>query len=63
MENFKDFLTIRQAAEFLGVTATTLRNWDRAGKFKPIRHPVNFYRLYKKSDLEILLNLLRKKED
>lgn len=62
METFKDFLTIKEAAEFLGVTATTLRNWDRREKLVPVRHPVNGYRLYRKSDLEKLLASIVKKE-
>ena len=62
METFKDFLTIKEADEFLGVTATTLRNWDRREKLVPVRHPVNGYRLYRKSDLEKLLASIVKKE-
>ena len=62
METFKDFLTIKEAAEFLGVTATTLRNWDRRDKLVPVRHPVNGYRLYRKSDMEKLLASIVKKE-
>ena len=62
METFKDFLTIKEAAEFLGVTATTLRNWDRREKLVPVRHPVNGYRLYRKSDLQKLLASIVKKE-
>lgn len=50
-----DYLTIKEAADFLGVSTATLRNWDRAGKLVPHRHPINRYRLYKKSDLEHLL--------
>jgi MerR family copper efflux transcriptional regulator len=59
MDTFKDFLTIKEAADFLGVTATTLRNWDRRKKLVPVRHPVNGYRLYRKSDLEELLSSLK----
>ena len=58
MESFKDFLTIKEAAEFVGVSAETLRNWDRRGKLVPTRHPVNGYRLYRKIDLEDLLKSL-----
>jgi excisionase family DNA binding protein len=58
MKNLRDFLTIKQAAEIMGVTTETLRNWDRRGKLIPYRHPVNRYRLYRKSDLERLLKLL-----
>jgi excisionase family DNA binding protein len=39
-------LTIGQAAEILGVSISTLRNWDRDGKFPATRHPINQYRIY-----------------
>lgn len=57
----KGYLKILEAAEFLGVTAQTLRNWDGSGKLKPYRHPLNNYRMYKKADLENLLRKVRKK--
>ena len=60
MGNLREFLTVKEAADYLGVTATTLRNWDRQGKFTAYRHPVNNYRLYKKEELEALLKNLRK---
>ncbi|HEX3600792.1 MAG TPA: ATP-binding protein [Lacipirellulaceae bacterium] len=53
--NFASCLTIGEAAEFLGVSAATLRNWDRAGKLKPRRHPQNGYRIYLHEDLEAVL--------
>ncbi|RLG27705.1 MerR family DNA-binding transcriptional regulator [Methanosarcinales archaeon] len=62
MESFKDFLTIKEAAELVGVTAETLRNWDRRGKLVPARHPVNGYRLYRRKDLEDLLKSLKPAE-
>jgi excisionase family DNA binding protein len=62
MENFRDYLTVKEAAEFLGVTTATLRNWDRRGKLIPVRHPVNQYRLYRKTDLEELLNSLKTRD-
>jgi excisionase family DNA binding protein len=55
MNNFRDYLTVKDAAEFLGVSPSTLRNWDRSGKVKAIRHPVNGYRLYPKEGLKSLL--------
>ncbi len=48
-------ITIRKAAEILGVTPLTLRNWDNSGKFPASRHPINNYRVYKVSDIEKLL--------
>jgi PAS domain S-box-containing protein len=53
--NFSEYRTVGEAAEFLGVTPATLRNWDRAGKLKPRRHPQNGYRIYLHEELEALL--------
>ena len=53
--NFADVLTISEAADFLGVSTATLRNWDRSGKLKPRRHPQNGYRIYLHEDLEAVL--------
>ena len=50
-----DYLTVQQAAIMLGVSASTLRNWDRLGKLKAARHPFNGYRLYVRADLEEIL--------
>jgi len=48
-------LTVGEAAAKLGVSRSTLRNWDKAGKLSPHRHPINGYRLYNRSELEELL--------
>lgn len=53
--NLRDYLTVGDAAATLGVSRATLRNWDKAGKLKPYRHPVNGYRLYHRQELEALL--------
>lgn len=53
--SLKDYLTVGEAARRLGVSRGTLRNWDKAGKLKPHRHPVNGYRLYRADELEKLL--------
>ena len=55
MPKLDEYLTIKEAAEFLGVSMNTLRNWGRDAKIAERRHAVNNYRLYKKSDLEKLL--------
>jgi len=59
VENLRDFLRISEAAEYLGVSPNTLRNWANAGKIAAHRHPVNGYRLFKKEDLDALLIQLR----
>ncbi len=56
MENiYIKLITIQKAAEILGVTPLTLRNWDNSGKFPASRHPINNYRVYKLADIEKLL--------
>jgi excisionase family DNA binding protein len=44
--NESELLTIKAAAEVLGVSEQTLRRWDKAGKLRANRHPMNGYRLY-----------------
>lgn len=58
--SLKDYLTVTEAAEFLGVTPTTLRRWDRRSKLRSKRHPINRYRLYRKKDLEVFLAKLNR---
>ncbi len=55
MKKIEDYLQIKEAAEFLGVTRATLRNWEKHGKLNSHRHLINRYRLYKREDLEVLL--------
>jgi MerR family transcriptional regulator, copper efflux regulator len=60
--NIRDYLKIKDAAQFLGVSVNTLRNWERASKIATYRHPVNGYRLYKRSDLESLLDAIQRSD-
>jgi DNA-binding transcriptional MerR regulator len=55
-----ELLRIQDAAKLLKVTPQTLRNWDNEGKLKTHRHPINNYRLYKKSELLKLLKKIEK---
>lgn len=55
MQKLRDYLRISEAADYLGVSPNTLRNWVNAGKVAAIRHPVNHYRLFKREDLDALL--------
>lgn len=63
MTNFKGYLTVKDAADFLGVTVMTMHRWDAAGKLKARRHPINQYRLYKRSELEKLLHKISKRKE
>jgi MerR family transcriptional regulator, copper efflux regulator len=55
MESLDGYLRIREAARFLGVSPNTLRNWGREQKIVEFRHPVNNYRLFRRTDLEEIL--------
>jgi site-specific DNA-cytosine methylase len=52
----RDFIQIKDASRIFGVSEQTLRNWDRAGKLKAHRHPINGYRLYRVGDLHALID-------
>ena len=49
-------MKIKDAAKFIGVTPNTLRNWEKEKKIIVHRNPLNSSRLYKKEDLESVLN-------
>jgi site-specific DNA-methyltransferase (adenine-specific) len=57
-----EYLTVGEAAALLGVTAATLRNWDRSGKFRSVRHPLNSYRLYRREDLHAILSQIARRK-
>lgn len=54
------YLRVKEAAELLGVSPNTVRNWGEAGKIPEYRHPVNNYRLYKKAELERILKQVKR---
>lgn len=48
---WKTYIKIKEAADFLGISVSTLRKWGKTGKLIAQRHPINKYRLYRFSDL------------
>ena len=50
-----EYIKIKQASQILGVSALTLRNWDKSGKLKALRHPMNNYRVYRIEDIQKVL--------
>lgn len=60
MKKIDEYMRITEAATFLGVSPNTLRNWEKEKKIKVYRNPQNRYRLYKREDLETLLNQIQK---
>jgi len=63
MMKLNEYLTIKEAAEFLGVNLQTLRNWEKEKKIKVYINPINKYRLYKKEDLEEILRQIEPQKD
>lgn len=55
MPKLNDYLSIGEAADYLGVSKDTLRRWDSSGKLMAHRHPVTYFRLYLMEDLDAIL--------
>ena len=45
------YYSAKTATQLLGVTAQTLRNWDKEGKLKPAYTKSNGYRYYSEEDV------------
>ncbi len=54
----KDYYSLAEAAEAIGKSKETLRRWDREGKFKAVREPISNYRIYKKEQLNLFIDIL-----
>jgi site-specific DNA-methyltransferase (adenine-specific) len=57
----EQYLSISEASEKIGVSRETLRRWDKSGKFKSIRHPMNNYRVYPINSIESFVEELQLK--
>jgi len=55
VKKLSDYLSVGDAASYLGVASCTLRRWDATGKLKARRHPVTGFRLYLKEELDAIL--------
>ncbi|MFA6432618.1 MAG: MerR family DNA-binding transcriptional regulator [Candidatus Paceibacterota bacterium] len=58
MNDSPKLISIKEAAKMLGITPLTLRNWDKNGKLPALRHPMNNYRVYKREDIDRLLEVI-----
>ena len=56
----RDFMQVKQAATLLQVAPNTIRAWGASGKIPEYRHPLNGYRLYRRSDLEEIIRRLER---
>ncbi len=55
----KNKYSVSEVASLLGVNKETLRRWDRNGKFKSKRHPINNYRYYNHEQIQSLVKELQ----
>ncbi len=58
----KEYYSVKEVAKMLGVTPLTLRNWDKSGKLKAYRNPINNYRVYKMREIELFLRKIEGKK-
>jgi len=54
----KEYYSLNEVSEILGKSKETLRRWDREGKFSAVREPISQYRIYKKKQINSLLEQL-----
>jgi len=54
-EKLSKLIKIKDVAELLGVTKTTLRRWDKEGKLKAIRIGQRGHRKYPKTEIERII--------
>jgi site-specific DNA-methyltransferase (adenine-specific) len=59
----KKYLSVSQAAEIIGVSTETLRRWDKSGKFKSTRNPINNYRVYSEDQVNSLVEEMQLEMD
>ncbi|WP_457611281.1 DNA (cytosine-5-)-methyltransferase [Lutibacter sp.] len=59
----KDYYSLSEVADILGKSKETLRRWDRDGKFTALREPISDYRIYKKEQVNALLELFSSKTE
>ncbi len=53
----KDYYSLSEASEILGKSKETLRRWDREGKLSAVREPMSQYRIYKKDQINSIMEL------
>ena len=55
MKTMQEFLLVKEVARLLKVSPNTVRAWADSGKLPGHRHPINNYRVFKKSDIDRLI--------
>jgi DNA (cytosine-5)-methyltransferase 1 len=62
VSKLNEFLSIEEAAKFIGVSKNTLRAWEAKGKISVSRNPFNNFRIYNKDKLTELLREINEHE-
>ena len=57
--NLDNYLTIKEAAQCLEVSTTTVRNWTRKSGISVLRHPKYGYYLFTLNDLKAILDIIK----
>ena len=57
-----EYLTVSEAAAYLGCSADTLRRYDRANKLPARRHPGSNFRIYLRHELDEFLRKVRESD-
>jgi DNA repair protein RadD len=52
VDETQDYMQVSEAADYVGISAQTLRRWDRDGRLTAVRRPGSSYRFYLQADLE-----------
>ena len=60
MKTLREYFKIAEAAEFIGVSQTTLRKWADEGQIPVYVNKANGYRLFLQKDLEKFLGDMAK---
>ena len=60
MRTLREYLKVAEAAEFIGVSQTTLRKWADEGQIPMYVNKANGYRLFMQEDLEKFLSDMAK---
>ena len=55
-----EYVKVAEAAEILGVSQGSLRNWAEVGKMPMHKNPANGYRLFKRKNLDDFLDIVGK---
>lgn len=55
----KELLEIKEVAQLLNVSTSTVRNWEKKGLVTSVRHAISNYRLYKREDLQSIIDKIK----